>query len=1078
MTERKNVFIGSTIHDLPQHRQQVLHACARQSMDALLPDPGGALAESLRLLDQADVYLGVWAHRYGPLAKGHQFSSAELEYSRAVERGLPRLIFLMHPEHPIKASDVETGPGADKLKTLRARLTMGDFNTFESPQELRQHVINRLSTLREPDLTAFHYVHDIPDPPAPYIAHPYTLLHTRDLVGRQAELNLLTDWVTDKLPGTYQVPGSSPRILNVVAIGGMGKSALTWKWFNEIAPQEMRPLAGRLWWSFYESDARFENFVTRALAYVEPELERGSPPAPGSSRLELRHNLSQHFNVDELRTLCFSLGIEDEDLPGRKSGMVRELIRHCERHGRTPELLDLARQARPHVNWIVPATLSQRLGAIQKIPPPEREARLLRALDRHPYLLVLDGLERITIAHARMDAARLADDDLDQRTANAVAGAWGLPQSAVQSFTGQHRLRKSADPRAGAFLRKLARVRASRVLVSTRLYPAELQMPTGYPCPGSDAIFLYGLSDDDALNLWRAFGVSGSRGAMLPLFRTFDSHPLLLQALAREVARDRRAPGDFDRWRADHADFDPFRLPLVQVKSHVLAFALRGLDANLRRALHTIAAFRMAATYDTLTALLMGAGKPFPDENALDAALTELEDRGLLGWDKRANRYDLHPIVRGVVWSGLEERARQDVYKALHAHFEALPAIDDWRQVNSLEDLTPAIELYNTLIGLGRYDDAYRLFYERLERATHFRLSASRQRAELLEMLFPDGLEQLPRLDSLAWQALSLNALATAYHLSGQPERAASLFHRYISISEDRDDQREISIGLCNLAEALRLSGALRESEAAACRALLISREQGDRFWEAYSLSEMGLTLAARGAADDSKAALERSLQIVVVQNHTQFEGAVNAYLAQRALWLDDLVPLAHADRAWELAHVQRYEADFIRAARLQGAAVLALNPLTGSGQTLDKADERLHHALTRARAVNRVKEELAALVSLSELRRRQSTLGTARELLDDAWEPAARGPYLLLAADAYNVLAQIERDAGDEAAAVEAAREAYRRAWCDGPPFAYHWGLETARGHLEALGAEEPHDLPPFDEGRFEPMVETQVRA
>ncbi len=27
-------------------------------------------------------------------------------------------------------------------------------------------------------------------------------------------------------------------------------------------------LAGRVWWSFYESDATLENFITRALAYV------------------------------------------------------------------------------------------------------------------------------------------------------------------------------------------------------------------------------------------------------------------------------------------------------------------------------------------------------------------------------------------------------------------------------------------------------------------------------------------------------------------------------------------------------------------------------------------------------------------------------------------------------------------------------------------------------------------------------------------------------------------------------------------------------------------------------------------
>ena len=77
--------------------------------------------------------------------------------------------------------------------------------------------------------------------------------------------------------------------------------------------------------------------------------------------------------------------------------------------------------------------------------------------------------------------------------------------------------------------------------------------------------------------------------------------------------------------------------------------------------------------------------------------------------------------------------------------------------------------------------------------------------------------------------------------------------------------------------------------------------------------------------------------------------------------------------------------------------------------------------------------------------------------------------------ADAYNVLAQIERDAGNHGAAVEAATAAYRQAWCDGPPFAYHWGLQTARAHLSALGAREP-DLPPFDASKHEPMPDVEI--
>ena len=106
----------------------------------------------------------------------------------------------------------------------------------------------------------------------------------------------------------------------------------------------------------------------------------------------------------------------------------------------------------------------------------------------------------------------------------------------------------------------------------------------------------------------------------------------------------------------------------------------------------------------------------------------------------------------------------------------------------------------------------------------------------------------------------------------------------------------------------------------------------------------------------------------------------------------------------------------------------------------------------------------------------RQGDLEAARELLDAVWESAERGPYPLFHADALNVLAQIERDAGNTAAAIEAATQAYRKAWCDGPPFAYHWGLEAARAHLNALGAPEPSDLPPYDESKHEAMPDVEI--
>jgi len=271
-------MISSTARDLPEHRKEAMDACLRQGMFPIMMEhlpasDAEAVPASLRMVDEADIYLLILGHRYGYVPDANnpaRISVTEHEYNRAVERKIPILTFAMHEDHPIKAADVEKGEGAVKLEAFKRRAHLKGANFFTSPIDLRAHIINSLSQLRRPDITQFHYVSEIPAPPEAFIAHPYTLLQTHALIGRQKELKLLTDWIRGKeleFDGA-NAPADSVRIMSVVAIGGMGKSALTWRWFNEIAPQEMKNLAGRMWWSFYESDATFENFVIRALAYV------------------------------------------------------------------------------------------------------------------------------------------------------------------------------------------------------------------------------------------------------------------------------------------------------------------------------------------------------------------------------------------------------------------------------------------------------------------------------------------------------------------------------------------------------------------------------------------------------------------------------------------------------------------------------------------------------------------------------------------------------------------------------------------------------------------------------------------
>lgn len=988
-------MISSTSLDLPEHRQQAIDACLRQSvfplaMENLPASDTDAIRVSMEMVDKADIYMGVFAWRYGHVPKGQDISITEMEFNRAVERQIPILVFTIHKDHTLTIEMVEADKDAQgKLQKLKERACEGRGRLeFGSTVELRSHIIQSLADLL-PKLDAaagttkivnFHPPNLIPTAPAPYMAHPYSLLQTSEVVGRRDELKLLTDWVT----ANKEIPPGI-RLFNVVAIGGMGKSALTWKWFNDIAPNELPHLAGRMWWSFYESDAYFENFVIRALAYT--------------------------------------------------SGMTE--------------------------------------AAVRELQPHEREDRLFHLLDQQPFLLVLDGLERILLAYSRMDAAHLADDDLDEQTANQIARFYGLPDEVKETYLEKHRLRQCADPRAGRFLQRLARVRESRVLVSTRLYPAELQTLTAQPLPGCYPLFLNGLTNDDALALWREFiggQRSGTSEQLLPLFNAFGNYPLLVRALAGRVANYRSAPGDFDRWQTDHPGFNPAaELDLRNAKTHVLHYALEGLGEAQRQVLHTVAAFRIPATWDTLRAVLTGEDKPCRDDCTLDDVLTELEDRGLVGWDRRANRYDLHPLVRVVVWGALSNELRRDVYTSLHTHFAAVPKIDDYLKVSRLEDLTPAIEFYHTLIGLGRYDNAFAVFHDRLQAAMHYRLYANRQRVELLEFLFPDGVEQLPRLHEPNHQALVLEALGLGYRGLGQPRHAASLHRRSITIRSEIKRDAGLSIGLRNLADVLRQGGALCEAENALHRALAITRVQKDRLREGVSLYLLGLTLAARDKEPEATLVLQRSLNLFTAQSHHQAEGHVKFHLAQQALWCGVWVAAqTYANQAWDLAHIQKLEGDFIFAARVQGAAALGLGDFAA-------ADERLHHALTRARQVNFVEEELPSLIALAELRRQQGKPDEAREYLDAVWDAAERGPYPLFHADALNVLAALERDLGHCEAAIAAATESYKKAWCDGPPYAYHWGLEAARKHLRELGAPEPQ-LPPFDPSKFEPMPDVEI--
>lgn len=69
------------------------------------------------------------------------------------------------------------------------------------------------------------------------------------------------------------------------------------------------------------------------------------------SREALHRILLDHFSEEELRTLCFHLSVEYDDLAGRsRADKARELIKHLARREQIPNLLQTVKRQRPDLH--------------------------------------------------------------------------------------------------------------------------------------------------------------------------------------------------------------------------------------------------------------------------------------------------------------------------------------------------------------------------------------------------------------------------------------------------------------------------------------------------------------------------------------------------------------------------------------------------------------------------------------------------------------------------------------------------------------------------------------------------------
>jgi phosphoserine phosphatase len=141
------VFVSSTFKDLEEYRKAVLDAIRQLGAVDVAMEHFGAreerpLAECLRLIaDESDIFVGIYAHRYGFVPDGEANSISEAEYDTASTKRKPRLIYLVDETIPWVPAYIDQGQAKDKLDAFKGMLRKNHIcGSFRSKDELAAKV--------------------------------------------------------------------------------------------------------------------------------------------------------------------------------------------------------------------------------------------------------------------------------------------------------------------------------------------------------------------------------------------------------------------------------------------------------------------------------------------------------------------------------------------------------------------------------------------------------------------------------------------------------------------------------------------------------------------------------------------------------------------------------------------------------------------------------------------------------------------------------------------------------------------------------------------------------------------------
>jgi len=156
------VMLSSTYREMIEHRKAIRDAMLSQRLFPVAMEDDAALADrdlieaSLAKVDESDAYVGIIGYRYGQkpvcdIRNPQKLSLTELEFRRALARGIPICMFIMSDDHPLpkKWMAEERGSGEEYESFVRLAKKDRICAEFDSIADLKAKAIQSLVALRE-----------------------------------------------------------------------------------------------------------------------------------------------------------------------------------------------------------------------------------------------------------------------------------------------------------------------------------------------------------------------------------------------------------------------------------------------------------------------------------------------------------------------------------------------------------------------------------------------------------------------------------------------------------------------------------------------------------------------------------------------------------------------------------------------------------------------------------------------------------------------------------------------------------------------------------------------------------------